>query len=422
MSLIIDALKKAQQLRMKEVKGVPFSQYPPTREKRSNLMSFVKRWMVIGTGLAALIVLLLLFCWPAPPPALKSDQTFMRIKKKPSRLAAVQKSEEPPRETLGKETLGSSKDLSKEVPGPSKGIASLPKETPSKDILSPSKGLTKETTGPPKEALNLPKETLHKEPLGLPKGQERKRETPKQAEEKKAIPVKPQTGAVAKAGPSIKTPPAEREEVRIKEEGEKSRVPTPEVLTHFNLGVSFFNQREMAKAVQAYQKAIALDPTYVEAYNNLGITYQELGDSTLAFEAYQKSIEINPQYEKGHNNLGILLYQKGREEEAIEAFQKALAINPNNVESHINLGILFKKRGQWDKGIESYKKALAINPLRGETHYNIALLYEQLGRAGLAIDHYRRFIQLSSSTYPDLVSKVQSHLCTLTSDKNDKGR
>ena len=113
--------------------------------------------------------------------------------------------------------------------------------------------------------------------------------------------------------------------VEVKPEGEKDRPFPSEVLTHFNLGVQHYNQREFLKAIQAYQKVIELDSTYIEAYNNLGIIYQEMGDFDKAFGAYQKSIEINPQYEKGYNNLGIILDLKGRNEEALEAFQKALA-------------------------------------------------------------------------------------------------
>jgi tetratricopeptide (TPR) repeat protein len=206
--------------------------------------------------------------------------------------------------------------------------------------------------------------------------------------------------------------------IGVEQEGGKDRTLTSDVLNYFNSGVQFYNQREFSKAIQAYQKVIELDPTYVEAYNNLGIIYQMVGDMDRAFGAYQKSTEINPRYEKGYNNLGILLFLKGRYEEAVEVFQKALAINSNNIESHINLGILFKKKGEWEKATESYQKALAINPLHRETHYNMALLYEQLENLELAINHYQQFIQLSSKSHPELVVKVQRHLNELIRTRN----
>jgi tetratricopeptide (TPR) repeat protein len=213
------------------------------------------------------------------------------------------------------------------------------------------------------------------------------------------------------------TPP---KSVGVEQNGGKGGTLASDVLNYFNSGVTFYNQKEYSKAIQAYQKVIELDPTYVEAYNNLGIIYQMMGDVDRAFGACQKATEINPRYQKAYNNLGILLLLKGRYEEALEAFQKALAINPNNIESHINLGILFMKKGQSDEAIESYQKALAINPLHRETHYNIALLYEQLENFELAISHYQQFIQLSSKSHSELVSRVRRHLNALMKAKGDR--
>jgi tetratricopeptide (TPR) repeat protein len=232
-----------------------------------------------------------------------------------------------------------------------------------------------------------------------------------------------------KAGTLKKQPPpppaAQKQDkpsksIGVEQEGGKAGALASEVLNHFNLGVTFYNQREFAKAIQAYQKVIELDPAYVEAYNNLGIIYQMTGDVDRAFGAYQRATEINPRYEKGYNNLGILLLLKGRDEEALEAFRKALAINPNNIETHINLGTLFKKKGQWDEAIESYQKALAIDPHHRETHYNMALLYEQMEKLELAVGHYQEFIRLSSRSHPELVSRVHRHLNELMKAKGGK--
>jgi Flp pilus assembly protein TadD len=228
--------------------------------------------------------------------------------------------------------------------------------------------------------------------------------------------------------PSVIIPPLpQHEEVSIKPAGEKERsdrdpLIASEVLTYFNLGIASHREREFSKAIQAYQRVIELDPTYVEAYNDLGIIYQELGDFDKAYDAYRKCLQINPRYEKAHNNLGILLYLKGRYEESIQSFQKALSINPYNVESYINLGILYKKTGQTDRAIASYQKALTLSPDNGETQYNIGLLYEQLEKVDLAIRHYQKFIQLSKKTHPDLVAEVQRHLNYLMTVRTDRAR
>jgi Tfp pilus assembly protein PilF len=361
MSLIMNALKKAQQLRLKGSEGAPILKYPHPDKKRGR--GSKKQWILIGAGLISLCIVLFILLKPVSPPlATQLNRAIVPIEEKPSVPVTEKISPEPP-----KEMVSLSKDHSSRFQGEK---ASL--ETKPSPIEKKGESLIKQAPPP------LPPATQKEE--------------------------------------------ASSKSIGLEQEGGKDRTLTSDVLNHFNSGVTFYNQKEFSKAVQAYQKVIELDPTYVEAYNNLGIIYQMMGDVDRAFGVFQKSTEINPRYEKGYNNLGILLFLKGRYEEAVEVFQKALAINSNNIESHINLGILFKKKGEWEKAIESYQKALAINPLHREAHYNMALLYEQLENLELAINHYQQFIQLSSKSHPELAVKVQRHLNALVEAKRNIGK
>jgi len=376
MSLIIDALKKAQKLRLKESKGTPFptSLHP---DSKKSLKILGKRWTIIGISLAGLVIFALVF-WRlfSPPSTSIPIRTAVRIEKKTSVPIEEKKPQEPAKDIM---SLPKDKEPAEGLPYVGAALSGRPSShRVEKESPEPKPSIKEKREEPPIKQIATP---------------------PPPASFKEKAPVK---------------------SIEVKEEGEKERPFVSEILTHFNLGVQFYNQREFLKAIQSYQKVIELDPTYIEAYNNLGIIYQEIGNFDRAFGAYQKSIEINPQYEKGYNNLGILFYLKGRNEEALEAFQKALAINSNNIESHINLGVLYKKQGQLNKAIESYQKALDINPLHREIHYNIALLYEQLENIELAIGHYQQFIKLSSPSHSDLVSRVQRHMEYLMKTKGNR--
>jgi len=389
MSLIMEAIKKAQQLRLKELKEIPFFIEPVAKgKKRRSKEKYFMVLMIAGLG-----ILLFVSFWANHSLSLLTPLQEQKVvsgeKKEPPLPTETKKGVQEPRQ--------------EEIP-PLQIKEPLPRRKPTTDEFRAQPPIKKNA----KEKKKMEGESSVK-----------------------IINQKDQTPLAtlcAPTEPSPRTTPAPLEAevvskpLRVELKSEKAGTLTAEILSHFNLGVSSYQQREISKAIQAYKKVIELEPTHVEAYNNLGIIYQETGDFAKALEAYQKSIAINPRYEKGHNNLGILLYLLDRYEESMEAFQKALAINSQNLESHINLGILFKKRGQMDKAIESYQKALAINPLYGEAHYNIGLLYEQLENFELAIGHYQRFVQLSSKTYPDLVRKVQRHLDYLMKLKRDKSK
>jgi tetratricopeptide (TPR) repeat protein len=424
MSLIIDALKKAQQLRLKEPERPPILKYPhPENKKRRNSKN---RWIFTGTGLISFCIILFVFLIPAPQPlAPQINRTIVPIERIQSE--ALLNKEEPTEEPHNIETslsgLPSSDSVTNKIPQePQKEVLDLKKidqsliikKSEEEKIKPLKKTITKKSSTPilpytqNEEAPSKSFEVEKQDRLGHA-FEERDKENLSGS----ALNAQPESFS-QDSGLKLET------KGKPKQPSQGAKGLNEDILNHFNSGIHFYNQKEFSKAVQAYQKVIELDPTYVEAYNNLGITYQMIGDTEKAFNSYEKAIKINPGYEKGYNNLGILLLLKDRYGEALEAFQKALAINSNNIESHINLGILFKKSGRLEKAIESYQTALSIDPLHRETHYNIALLHEQIGNFETAINHYQQFIQLSLKSHPELVTRVQRHLNGLIGARGNK--
>jgi tetratricopeptide (TPR) repeat protein len=399
MSLIMDALKRAQQVRPEGSEETPILNVPSSNKERGR--GIKKQWILIGAGLISLCVILLILLKPATPPlALQPTGTPLVMERKPLDPVTEKIPPEPPAEAV---TAQKDKEPVSAVPS-AKGFRLQAGKAPSRAGAGQTGG-----EGVP-HAKAILSGTLSR-PQGEKVLAELEPSLNKKGEESET-----------KQAPLLVPPVSQKEEVPpkpigVQQEGAKDSVLTADILNQFNLGVHLYSQRDFSKAIQAYLKVIELDPTYVEAYNNLGIIYQTIGDVDRAFGAYQRSTEINPKYEKGYNNLGILFFLKGRYEEALGSFQKALAVNPHNIEAHINLGILFKRKGESKKAIESYQKALAVNPFHKETHYNIALLYEQLENLELAIAHYQLFIQLSSKSHPELVLQVKRHLYELTKTK-----
>jgi len=412
MSLIIDAIKKAQQLRSKELKGPPFFQRPNhIGEKRRVWKNSVWVFSIAGLG----IVLLLLWAgsYFFPPSKTQPIQEVASLEKQDLSVNKPMKNEFLGPQEKEVQWTSSEKpyprDIREELIQESKATRKTEKKG-----LKPkaSPGSTPGTTSQSSlQKLKLPQPDRFRDSVPEAKAEKSEASPPPASE----LPAKKPSAIYPKQEASAKP-------IGIGGEGRGSPAMTGEIHTQFNLGVAYYSQREYLKAIQAYQRVIELDPTYGEAYNNQGIIYQEVGDFDRAFQAYQKSIEVNPRYEKAYNNLGILLLLKDRYEESREAFQKALAINSSNIESHVNLGVLFKKQGQFDKAVEHYQKAISLNPLSGETHYNIGLLYEQLENFDFAITHYQRFIQLSSKTHPELAGKVKRHLDYLMGTKMNQNK
>jgi tetratricopeptide (TPR) repeat protein len=113
-----------------------------------------------------------------------------------------------------------------------------------------------------------------------------------------------------------------------------------------------------------------------------------------AIEAYEKALELEPDYADAYCNLGAVLYNKGNREAARQAFEACLALEAHHVEASFNLANVLEEEGEDEVALVHYRRALAADPLYPDLHINLALLYEKLGRDGQARAHWRRYLQL----------------------------
>ena len=90
-------------------------------------------------------------------------------------------------------------------------------------------------------------------------------------------------------------------------------------------------------SIQNFNRAIELDPNYVEAYNNLGSVMNHLGRFEEAISNYNKAIKLKPEYANAYNNLAGALNDLGRFEDAIKNYNKVIEINPNFDEAKENI-------------------------------------------------------------------------------------
>ncbi len=223
---------------------------------------------------------------------------------------------------------------------------------------------------------------------------------------------------VTKAVPKSATPPAKPvEPIREKPKEEQviiQPIPSQEAITHFNLGLLFHKNRKLDDALEEYKKALDLDPLNVQSYNNLGMVYKELGRLHEAISQYQKALSINPNYEKAHHNLAVAYYLQGDYEKAIVEFNLAIDCNPKNPETYNNLGLIYRKQKELYRAKKIFAKALSIAPNYGPIHYNLALTLEDDGNWKDAVLHFRRFLDLAPDHRLNLVQKVKRHLEVLT--------
>lgn len=97
-----------------------------------------------------------------------------------------------------------------------------------------------------------------------------------------------------------------------------------------HLGNLYFDANDPAKAVNAYLKALELNPGNISVLVDCGVMYRELRQYDKALEFFKKALAIDSKHEFALFNSGIVLYHDlDRKDEAMEAWRALVAINPN---------------------------------------------------------------------------------------------
>jgi tetratricopeptide (TPR) repeat protein len=129
-----------------------------------------------------------------------------------------------------------------------------------------------------------------------------------------------------------------------------------------DFGLDLYEHGRYQEAIDAYDKAIQLDPNYKWPWNNKGVALKDLGKNREAIDAYNKAIEIDPNFTEVWNNKGFSLNQLGEYEKGLEACKKAIQIDPYNKYAWCNMGNALVNLGKHHEGIDAYNKAIEIDP------------------------------------------------------------
>ena len=106
-----------------------------------------------------------------------------------------------------------------------------------------------------------------------------------------------------------------------------------------NIGINQSIRGNYSRAIEYYDKALAVEPNYVSALANKGLALNSLERYYEAIEYFDKALAVEPNHVNALTNKGLALNSLERYDEAIEYFDKALAVEPNHVNALTNKGL-----------------------------------------------------------------------------------
>jgi tetratricopeptide (TPR) repeat protein len=130
----------------------------------------------------------------------------------------------------------------------------------------------------------------------------------------------------------------------------------------FEEGRAFYNQNNYDDAILAFDKALELDPQYIDAWKGKGSAYLHQQEYYEAILAFDKALELDPQLTLVWSNKGLAHFALGQlmYEEALQAYDKALELDPEDAYAWQGKGTVLICMGRDEEAMQAYNKSLEL--------------------------------------------------------------
>lgn len=366
MSIILDALKKAQKERKKNAPDVPFNLPGPKKKPR---------FLVYGILLVCVLVVLGYLFIPTfhrPKPIVTAVTRPAPVKQQ------VAKAEEPQQ----------------------KPAAEAPKKEPAQ---------VKEVPQQPVKAVQPAKKAPREEKALVTM--------------KKEVPAKAMPARMAAAAQPVRKMPApvgKAEEAKEDERIVTKATDNEKIDILYNEAQTALQAGRSDEAKRIYLAVLAIKPDHVETMNNLGVIAVQEGNSKEALFYFKKILNLQKNYPKAYNNIGLLMMGKGDTRLAEEYFRKAIAMEPDSIEPYLNLSALLRSDGRLDEASRLLEIPIGKKVRNPALFLSYAIIQDTMGKTKDAARYYRQYLSTVQSS--EAGKEVIERLRFLEENRNPERR
>jgi tetratricopeptide (TPR) repeat protein len=157
-------------------------------------------------------------------------------------------------------------------------------------------------------------------------------------------------------------------------------------------------QNDYVGAIAALREASDREPGYADVRHLLGLSLGLAGQPEAALEEFDRALALNPSYVEAHLNRAITLNDLGRYDEAREAFRLAWdsdhsagrsfsrSVSARLSNMHMELGDLYADLGSYEEAVDQYRHATALRSDFLDIRTKLARSLMERGDLGAAMD------------------------------------
>jgi tetratricopeptide (TPR) repeat protein len=182
------------------------------------------------------------------------------------------------------------------------------------------------------------------------------------------------------------------------------------VNTYLELGYANARLKKDEIAIEYFTKAMPLDPKSHVAYNGIAEIYRDnKKDMPKAMEWYQKALAIKPNERKANYGIGYCLNSQQKYAEAVPYILKAIEYEKSYVAAYTELGYSYYKLENFSEAEKNLLQSLKLNPANETPRYYLCLMYIKQGKKEKAqqlVDELKKTNYKYAPTLQESINKL----------------
>ena len=166
-----------------------------------------------------------------------------------------------------------------------------------------------------------------------------------------------------------------------------------------------FQLQDYYGAIHLLEEVIATGRAFADAHHLLGLSYSLAGQPDKALEQLDRALALNPNYIEALIHRALVLNELGREEEANAVLRRARQVTSERrggfhghvaaklANQHAALAQAYYEAGGVNEAIAQYEAALELGPAFHDLRYKLGRMLLEAGRALEAHEHFQTIVR-----------------------------
>ena len=166
------------------------------------------------------------------------------------------------------------------------------------------------------------------------------------------------------------------------------QIDASDAIALHGMGLIDLTEGQTKSALDALEKAIALDLNNSEYHVTLGIARSMNNSLNLAKLSFQEAVRLKPSNLNARYNFALCLLNLGESKSAVGEFRRILKKQAGNTDALLHLGLAYLIEGAFSRAVQYFKRCLQLDPLNTKARINLGNAYQEDGLFTQAVSEY----------------------------------